>query len=216
MPLDTLAARHAVYRRDDLALVFGRHRLTHAEVGRRVNRAANAFLGLGLAKGHRVGLLLDNSLALFDLYQIAARTGIVVVPLSPLLRREALAGLLGDAEVAAVVAAGRLTDELETLREALPLAAGRLVVADGAPPPGWLAYDELVAAAPDSEPPDAGVRGDDPLTSSTARARRESRKGSSTRTRSGRRTGRALRARSGSIRRASSCTRAPSSSTARS
>ena len=45
----------------------------------------------------------------------------------------------------------------------MPLAAGRLVVADGAPPPGWLAYDELVAAAPDSEPPDAGVRGDDPF-----------------------------------------------------
>ena len=50
MGLHTLAARHARYRRDDVALVFGERRLTHAELDARANRAANALLGLGLER----------------------------------------------------------------------------------------------------------------------------------------------------------------------
>lgn len=102
MPLDTLLARHATCRRDRFGLVFAAHRLTHAELDRRANRTANALHSLGVQKGDRVALLLDNSLELLDLYHAAAKTGIVVVPLSPLLRGGGLHSLLADADVAAI------------------------------------------------------------------------------------------------------------------
>ena len=84
MTLETLSARHARYRTEDVALVFGAERLTHAELDARANRAANALRGLGLVPGDRVGLLLDNSVELLELYVAAMKTGVVVVPLSPL------------------------------------------------------------------------------------------------------------------------------------
>jgi acyl-CoA synthetase (AMP-forming)/AMP-acid ligase II len=95
--LETLSARHARYRRNDTALVFGAQRLTHADFDARANRAANALAGLGLVRGDRVGLLLDNSVELVELYVAAMKTGVVVVPLSPLLRAEGLLNLLLDA-----------------------------------------------------------------------------------------------------------------------
>jgi acyl-CoA synthetase (AMP-forming)/AMP-acid ligase II len=161
--LQTLTAHHATYRPDDLALVFGEHRLTHVQLARRVNRAANALNGLGLGKGDRVALLLDNSLELFDLYHVAMKSGIVVVPLSPLLRREALAKLLLDADVQAVVTMPRLAGELDAIRDRLPVAADRFVLAGAQAAPGWSSYDALAAAASDTEPAPADVAEDDPF-----------------------------------------------------
>jgi acyl-CoA synthetase (AMP-forming)/AMP-acid ligase II len=159
--LNTLAARHAAYR-TGLAFVCGPHRLTHVEVNRRANRAANMLLALGVRKGDRVGLVLDNSLELFDLYQAAMKTGIVVVPLSPLLRADGLLQLLLDADAQAVVTMSRMTPELDLIREQLPVESGRFVVTGAADVPGYLSYDELVRHAAEDDPA-AEVANDDPF-----------------------------------------------------
>ncbi len=163
MPLDTLLARHATCRRDRLGLVFAGHRLTHAELDRRANRAANALHALGVRKGDRVALLLDNSLELLDLYHAAAKTGIVVVPLSPLLRGGGLQSLLADADVAAIVSTPALAAEIETIRPALALADERFVVVGDDDVPGWRRYEELTSGAPTSAPEPSGVADDDPF-----------------------------------------------------
>ena len=85
MPLHTLLRRHAAYRPDHTAVVFAGERHTHAELNLRVNHLANALLGLGLVRGSKVAIVLDNCLEVLEVYQAAAKTGIVVVPLSPLL-----------------------------------------------------------------------------------------------------------------------------------
>ena len=90
MPLDTLLSRHARYRPDHTALVFEDERLTFAELDRRVGRIASALLGLGLGKGDKVATMLENCVEVIELYHAAARTGLVVVPLSPLLRGSGL------------------------------------------------------------------------------------------------------------------------------
>ncbi len=159
MPLDTLAARHARYRSSEPAVVCGPHRLTHDEVNRRANRTANALLGLGLAKGDRVALVLDNCLELLDLYGAAMKTGIVVVPLSPLLRAGGLRQLLADSGASAVVTAPRLAPELERARSELTI--DHWLVAGAAE--GYRPLDELTAVASDEQPPDAGLHDDDPF-----------------------------------------------------
>ena len=161
VPLDSLLARHATCRRDRLALVFGASRLTHAELDRCVNRVANALSGLGLRKGDRVALLLDNSLELLELYHAAAKTGIVVVPLSPLLRGGGLRSLLADADVAAIVSTPALAAEVDGIRADLPLATDRFLVVGDADVPGWRRYDELTRDAPEHAPSPSGVTDDD-------------------------------------------------------
>jgi long-chain acyl-CoA synthetase len=161
MALNTLAARHAAYR-TGIAFVCGSHRLTHVDVDRRANRTANMLIALGLRKGDRVGLVLDNSVELFDLYHAAMKTGIVVVPLSPLLRADGFLHLLADADVQAVVTMSRMTSELDPVRTELPVPSDRYLVTGATEVNGYRSYDELVQAAPADDPAQE-VADDDPF-----------------------------------------------------
>lgn len=118
MPLNTLLARHARYRLDHTALVFDDTRLTWEELARRVNRTANALHDRGLRRGDKLATLLDNGLEVVELYHAAAITGIVIVPLSPLLRGQGLANLLVDSDASALVAMSRMVPHLEEVRSA--------------------------------------------------------------------------------------------------
>ena len=156
MSLEALSARHARYRRNETALVFGARRLTHADFDARANRAANALAGLGLGRGDRVGLLLDNSVELVELYVAAMKTGIVVVPLSPLLRAEGLLNLLLDAGVSALVTMERLVPEVDAIHSRLGLDGDRILVRESS-------YRALTAAASPEPPPLPGLAADDPF-----------------------------------------------------
>ena len=85
-----LLARHARYRPEQQALVFESHRLTFDRLNRRVNRLANALLATGLTKGDKVATVLPNCLEQIEVYCAVAKTGLVAVPLSPLLQEAGL------------------------------------------------------------------------------------------------------------------------------
>jgi acyl-CoA synthetase (AMP-forming)/AMP-acid ligase II len=160
--LGGLLPRHARFRPQHPAVVFEDTRLTWRALDARVNRVANALLGLGVAKGDTVATVLPNCLELLDTYLAAARTGLVVVPLSPLLQEAGLVSLLRDADAAVVVAAAGFADTLDRARAALPaIRDDRWVLTDGARP-GFRAWADLVAAAGHGAPPDAALTDADP------------------------------------------------------
>jgi acyl-CoA synthetase (AMP-forming)/AMP-acid ligase II len=162
MPLDSLLARHARYYPDKPAVVFGGRRLTFREFNGRVNRLANALLGDGLRKGDKVATILGNSLEVLEIYQVAAKTGIVAVPLSPLLRGEGLSNLINDSDSVMVVTQAETAPHLDAVRDALRrVSPDRFIVADADGLPGYRRYGDLVASASDDEPPPAEVDRDD-------------------------------------------------------
>ncbi len=55
---------------------------TFEEINSRVNRLAQGFLELGLKKGDRVAVFLENSIEICEVYFAAAKTGIVVAPIN--------------------------------------------------------------------------------------------------------------------------------------
>ena len=163
MPLDTLLSRHARYRPKQTAVVFEGQRVSFAELERRVNRIANALLGLGLKKDDKVATVLDNCVEVIELYHAAARTGLVVVPLSPLLRGSGLTNLIRDADARALVTNVALVPELDRVRGELEgVPANRFVLVDGIAP-GDRSYGELAAAASDEPPPPVEIDRDDPF-----------------------------------------------------
>jgi acyl-CoA synthetase (AMP-forming)/AMP-acid ligase II len=162
MHIGTLLARHARYRPDHLSVVFEDHRLTFREFDARVNRLANALGDAGLGKGDKVATVLPNCLEQLEVYWAAAKTGIVVVPMSPLLQEAGLVTLLDNSDSRMVISTVGFAATLERIRGRLPaIADGRWALTDGAAP-GFVRYADLVADAPASAPPDAGLRGDDP------------------------------------------------------
>ncbi len=104
MNVGSLLGRIARYRPDDVAVICGDRRLTHAEHARSVHRAARVLLALGLAPGDRLALVLGNRIELLEIYRAAALIGVVVVPLSPLLLAPALVSLLRDSGSVALIA----------------------------------------------------------------------------------------------------------------
>jgi len=162
MPLNTLLARHARYRPDHTAVVFEDERLTFAQLDERVNRVANALAGLGLGKGDKVATMLENCIEVIELYHVAARTGLVVVPLSPLLRGSGLTNLVNDSDARILITNAAMAPEIDSLRADLhAIPPDGFVLVDG-DAPGYRGYRELVDAA-GSEPPAAVIDRDDPF-----------------------------------------------------
>jgi acyl-CoA synthetase (AMP-forming)/AMP-acid ligase II len=162
MDIGHLLGRHARYRPDHLAVVFEDHRLTFRQLDARVNRLANALLAAGLRKGDKVATILPNCLEQLDVYWAAARTGLVVVPMSPLLQESGLLTLLDNSDSRMVISTAAFAETLDRIRGTLPLIdADRWLLIDGARP-GFRAYADLVAGASDAEPPDAALAGADP------------------------------------------------------
>jgi len=162
MPIHTLGARHARYRPDHTAVVFEGRRYTHRQLNSRVNRLANALLALALRQGDKVATILDNSLELLEIYQAVAKIGMVVVPLSRLLRGESLLRLINDADSAAVITMLGMVEHLDAIRDGIELPADRFLLTDAAGVPGYRDYQALTAAASESEPPRVEVGDEDP------------------------------------------------------
>jgi len=162
MPINTLAARHARYRTHHTAVIFEGRRLTHLEFNAGVNRLANALVGLGLGKDDKIAVVLDNSLELLEIYQAVAKTGMVVVPLSPLLRGDGLVTLVNDADAAGVVTMRKMIAHFDAVRDRLDVPDDRFIVTDAPGTPGYRDYHALTAAASPDEPPPVEIRDEDP------------------------------------------------------
>ena len=87
------------------------------EFNARVNRLANALLADGLTKGDKVATVLPNCLEQIEVYWAAAKTGLVAVPMSPLLQESGLASLLENSDSALVISTTAFAGMLDSVRE---------------------------------------------------------------------------------------------------
>lgn len=163
MKIGTLPARHARYRGDHLAVVFGDQRLTYRDFNTRINRLANALLGSGINKGDHIATILPNCLELLALYWAAAKIGVVVVPSSVLLQEAGLRTLLNNSDTMMVFSSPEFAETLNAVRGDTPaIADDRWVLIGNDAPEGFISYDEFVHGASSDEPPDAGIHSTDP------------------------------------------------------
>ena len=161
MNIGAILPRHARYRPDDPAVVFEGERLSFGEFNKRVNRLANGLLGAGIAKGDKVATVLHNCLDLYALYWAVAKTGAVVVPLSPLLNASGLVSLIAGSDAVMVLSEDAFADSLDGVRDRLPDIGGDRWVMVGGARPGWRALEAVVATASEDEPPEAAIAGGD-------------------------------------------------------
>ena len=162
MNVGSLLPRHAKYRGDHLALVCGPDRLTYRELAARVNRLVNALHAMGLAKGDSIAVLLANCTQVLEIYWAAAQAGMVLVPLSPLLRGATLATLLRNADTRAVFAGHEMVKELDAIRGDVGIEDHRWVVVGEERDAGYRRYADLVAAESETAPVEENA-GTDPF-----------------------------------------------------
>ena len=162
MNLSSLPKRHARYRPHHTAIVFKERRFSFRQFNSRINRLANALLGMGISKGDKIATVLPNCLEMLELYWAAAKIGGVVVPLSTLLQGQGLAALLQDSETTTVITTQVFVEALETIKVDLPaISSDRYILTGEVAVSGYRNYRELTAAASDEDPQGIEISGDD-------------------------------------------------------
>ncbi len=139
--------------------------VTYGAWNERACRLANALLGLGLTKGQRVAVLAHNRLEWLEIYAATAKAGLVAVPINFRLTPAEVAYIVDDAEAAALIVEDALVGAVDEVRSELAVPAD-LYVHIGGPdnsesaPPGYQAYEALLAGGAAAEP-DVAVGPDD-------------------------------------------------------
>jgi acyl-CoA synthetase (AMP-forming)/AMP-acid ligase II len=126
--------------------------LTYPEVNRRVNKLAHSLLALGLKKGDKVAVLLENSIEIIEAYLATAKTGIVIVPINFRLIGADVEYIADNADAKAFIVHDEFVGTVDPIRPRLAKIPPANYIVVGKPSPGYRAYEEFVAAAPESEP----------------------------------------------------------------
>lgn len=139
--------RHAEkFSGDRLAVIDGDLRMTYAEFGSRVRKAAS-FLQGGLQPGERVAALLLNRPEYLELYFACHTAGLPIVPLNIRWGIEDFVFSLNDSETSALVVDERFAPLVAQIRERCPSIRQYIYAGDGATPDGMIPYQANVAAA---------------------------------------------------------------------
>ena len=136
------------------ALIEGEHRLSYRALDAASNRFAHHLLGLGLAKGARVGMLCNNSTQMVIAMLGIQKAGLVWVPINTALAVDAIGYILAHAEVRHVVidTALHAKPELRELLQATGVSPLLCVLDGDTPPPGLATVPQAIAQGPETLP----------------------------------------------------------------
>jgi acyl-CoA synthetase (AMP-forming)/AMP-acid ligase II len=130
---------------DRPAMAFEGKTYTYAELGDRVNRLANALLGLGVKKGDMVAILQVNTNQYVEAYFATAKTGAVYVPLNFRAKADELSYMISNCEANVLLVGERYVDMARSLGQELPNVQ-HIISLDGKQD-GMLYYEDLIASA---------------------------------------------------------------------
>jgi len=156
-PIVDFIAQRAAEQPDKLAVVEERPdgaltRWSFAELDAQVNRLANALRELGVTRGDRVLWCGRNSPGVIRSIHAARKLGATAVPMSYRLVGEEAAYIVNHSDAVACVIDAEYAELFAKLRGRIPKVRAVLVF-DGAPGPGMLDAEKLIAEASAAEPP---------------------------------------------------------------
>jgi acyl-CoA synthetase (AMP-forming)/AMP-acid ligase II len=125
---------------------------TYPEVNQRVNKLAHSLLALGLKKGDKVAVLLENSIEIVEVYLATAKTGIVIVPINFRLISPDVEYIADNADAKAFIVHDEFVETVDPIRPRLTQIAPENYIVVGQSKPGYRTYEEFIAASPESEP----------------------------------------------------------------
>ena len=151
MPIGDFIAKAATHFANQVVVADQEKRLTAKELLDRSNRLANALLGLGLKKGDRVAILLNNCCQSIEGNYGIARAGLVFVPLNSRYSADEHLFILNDSEAKALLFGQEFTNVISPILNKASALSWPIAVTGSIPRPGH-SYEELLAQASPGEP----------------------------------------------------------------
>jgi len=145
---------------DKLAFKDERRSLTFTQLDERTNRLANALLGLGMRKGDKISVVLQNCLEFVEVYLACAKAGIVVAPVNWRLSPAEAEYVVNNSDARALITCVDCFQLVEEIKHKVKVDAGLYVHIGDKAPEGYLDYEQMIKQA-SAEPPEVEVKGDD-------------------------------------------------------
>jgi acyl-CoA synthetase (AMP-forming)/AMP-acid ligase II len=128
-------------------------RYTYPQLNERSCRLANALTKLGLKKGDKVAVLLENCTEFIEVYCAAAKSGLIAVPVNFRLIPSDIQYILNDSGAKALIVHDEFVACAESIRGNVPAIPKSNYIGVGAGiPEGYIRYEELLAEGSAGEP----------------------------------------------------------------
>ncbi len=126
--------------------------LTYPELNKRVNKLANNLLNLGLEKGDKFAVLLENSIEIVEAYLAAAKTGLVVVPVHFRFVGREILNLMENSDAQAFIVHDEFTPIIDSIKNELTNIPSDRYIVVGKKSKGYIEYNEFIMDSSDAEP----------------------------------------------------------------
>jgi acyl-CoA synthetase (AMP-forming)/AMP-acid ligase II len=145
---------------NNIALKDKERAFTYPETNRRVNQLAHSLLSLGLEKGDKVAVLLENSIEIVEVYLATAKTGLVIVPINFRLLGSDVEYIANNSDAKAFIVHDEFTPTVDAIKPNLKNIRSDRYIVVGEEREGYREYEAFVRGAPESEP-EVDVRPED-------------------------------------------------------
>ena len=135
-----------------IALKDEKKSYTYPEVNKRVNKLAHSLLSLGLKKGDKVAVLLENSIEIIEIYLSVAKTGIVIIPINFRLVGPEIEYIANNSDAQAFIVHDEFISTVDSIKQNLKNIKSDKYIVVGEKREGYLEYETFIQGASESEP----------------------------------------------------------------
>lgn len=125
---------------------------TYPELNKRVNKLSNSLLDLGLQKGDKFAVLLENSIEIVEAYLAAAKTGLVIAPVHFRFVGKEIMKLMDNSDAKAFIVHDEFTPTIDSIKKDLKNITPDKYIVVGEKVKGYKEYEELIKNSSDAEP----------------------------------------------------------------
>jgi len=124
---------------------------TYTELNKRVNKLSHSLLSLGLKKGDKFAVLLENSIEIVEAYLAAAKTGLIIVPVHFRFVGKEIINIMENSDAKAFIVHDEFSPIIDSIKKDLKNVASDKYIIVGKKTNGYKEYEEFIRNSPEDE-----------------------------------------------------------------
>ncbi len=146
---------------NNIALKDNERSFTYPELNKRVNKLSHSLLSLGLRKGDKFAVLLENSIEIVEAYLAAAKTGLIIVPVHFRFIGREIVNIMENSDAKAFIVHDEFVPTVDSIKKDLKNVTSDRYIVVGEKTKKYKEYEEFIQNSADTEP-DINIDCEDP------------------------------------------------------
>jgi acyl-CoA synthetase (AMP-forming)/AMP-acid ligase II len=134
------------------ALKENNRSFTYPDLNKRVNKLSHSLLSLGLKKGDKFAVLLENCIEIVEAYLAAAKTGLIIVPVHFRFVGKEIINIMDNSDAKAFIVHDEFISVVDSIKKDLIGVKSDRYIVVGEKVKGYKEYEEFIKNSPETEP----------------------------------------------------------------